>query len=1320
MKPKAIHQFHSGSAFGDAVTNGLLYTQRILTDLGFESQIYVEHVAPEYTEEIEHYSKYKSDEENILLLHHSMGHDLDEWIEGLKDQIILVYHNITPETFFEKDSVFYNYSLKGRRQLDLLKEKSMAAIGDSQLNLDELLERGFTKATSTVIPLLLDYNKVKSSPWNHELFDNNSKTFNVLFIGRVAENKCQHEIIEVYNLFKQKTDVKTKCFIVGGTSGDQYEKSLYEKIVKYGLEEDIVITGKVSSEDLYAYYRLADVFLCLSEHEGFGVPLVESMIFDLPVIAYDSSNIKNTLNNGGLLFKEKNYDELASTILKLSSRRDFRREVILKQRKAVEIYKNNYIQTELIDFFKLLDVECNNTKSDTNNSEDILYQFEGPFDSSYSLAILNREMARSLNKTLPRKVSLFSTEGGGDFPPNEEFIQDMDDVVQMSNLSEKAMSADVVLRNLYPPRVYDAKGLINLTNSYGWEESSFPREYIDDFNQHLDALPVMSTYVQKVMIDNGLTIPAPVIGVGVDHMLNITPKMIELKTKKSFKFLHISSCFPRKGIDVLLEAYCSTFTSSDDVCLVIKTFPNIHNDIEEQILNQKIKNINCPKIELINEDLEEAYIVDLYKRCNCLVAPSRGEGYGMPMAEAMLFGLPVITTGYGGQVDFCNDNTAWLIDYTFEKTQTHMGLFNSYWAEPKVKNLSQLMKELSILPKKEISKKTNIARKNILDHHKWENCSNRIIDVVDNIKNKVYTDKKIPKLGWATTWNSKCGIATYSKFLIDQFSDEIDITIFANRISYTDIIDKLDEINVERVWSDTGETDLTAIYDAVIQNNINILIIQFNFGFFNLYALENLVKKLQLADIKVFIEFHSVADVDKEDFKASLGWIKNTLKSVAKLLVHNIVDLNILKEFDLIDNVTLFPHGVMLSEIDNVQTEEKKLKLGMKDKFVISSYGFMLPSKGIKELIEAFAKVKEKNADVHLLLVNAIYPVDESIAYANECKDLIKKLDLSSEVTMINEFLSDEKSLSYLHCSNLLVMPYRKTNESASGAVRYALSTNKPILCTPQNIFKDIENIVHFTKDESPESIAQAIELLMKDKELLNINTDHQTSWLNEHSWSNMANRLAVFLGLPKRKFKITTSIPIKNNDINYYIDVTSIVYTGVNTDVQERIIKIIKYFIQQDEIKVIPIYRAVNGDYHVANTFFPDYCELSLKDNELVALYKKDIFISLDTDLDIVQNSNTFSFILKSNKRGSKLIYYVPDILPITRPEFFDNTELSDRFTKWIEFIVLNATKIICTSESVKNDITIWISKNISSEMYVPIHVVKIDDELFTQKINE
>ncbi|MCX6075617.1 MAG: glycosyltransferase [Campylobacterales bacterium] len=1111
MSKIIINQFHSGSAYGDAVTNSLFYTQKILQELGFESEIYCEHVAPELKDKILHYSKYKTSQKNILLLHHSMGHDLDEWILNLKDKIVLVYHNITPHDFFPRESPFYHYSLKGREQLEMFKKISHASIGDSKLNVDELLDSGFSEEKTKVIPLLIEYDKVKNHPWNHLLFDANAKTYNILFVGRIAPNKGQFELIELFAHFRKLFLLPSKLFLVGGTTDKNYEQSLHDLIKEKNLQDSIHITGKIPYEDLYAYYRVADVFVCLSEHEGFGVPLIEAMIFDAPVVAYDSSNIKNTLGGSGVLFKEKNLRYMAGFLSLLSKNRALKRAIIKTQRENLLDFQHNKIKYDLAQFLNnqnltSIDLEAL-PKTDSLQSDAI--QIEGPFDSSYSLALLNREMAKTLEKIKPDTVSLFSTEGLGDFEPNQTFLKQNPLYDTLFKRAKKAKAAAVVLRNLYPPRVYDAKGLINLTNSYGWEESSFPQNYIQDFNRHLDALPVMSRYVQKVMIDNGLLIPAPVVGVGVDHMLGIEPKEYKLKTKKRFKFLHISSCFPRKGIDVLLKAYESAFTLSDDVCLVIKTFPNPHNNIEELLKNHKTDNKNFPEIELINQDLEDAFIVNLYKQCSALAAPSRGEGFGLPMAEAMLFDMPVITTGFGGQCDFCTNETSWLIDYTFEKAQTHMNLFNSYWAEPSSEHLAQLMKLLHAMPKEEIEQKSKKAKENILANHKWEHSAVRVLDVVSVIEaSPIFSDKKTA-IGWVSTYNTKCGIATYSELLLNHFDEELfDIKILANHVDKDEIINPQLETDVYRIFNNASDKTLNPLYDTILQNNLKTVVIQFNFGFFNLTALGELLEKLHAQGVNVYITLHSVKDVDKPDFKASLSWIVDSLEKVKRIFVHNIDDLNILKSFGLVENVSLFPHGVQKREQGEEKSLQKKEELSLNGKVVISSYGFMLPHKGIKELIEAFSILRNNHKNLYLLLVNAIYPNPISNAYADECNKIIKESGLSKDVTMINDFLSDNDSFTYLDCSDILVMPYRETQESSSAAVRYALSTNKPVVCTPISIFNDVSDIVHFSQDVSAQSLARKIDALLQNPKLLNAKDATQKEWIQIHDWREVSTRL--------------------------------------------------------------------------------------------------------------------------------------------------------------------------------------------------------------------
>jgi len=1108
MKPVAIHQFHSGSAFGDAVTNSMFIIRKIVREAGFKSDIYVEHVAKEFQNELISYKNYSSHPNQVLIVHHSMGHDLDEWIASLKDQIILVYHNVTPPKFFPKGSPFYHYAQKGKEQLKIFRHLVSGAIADSIFNESELKALGYNKTIT--IPLLINTQEIKRHPWNKQLYDKlkSEKDFNILFVGRIVENKCQHDLIEILRILNNLGYRKSKLYLVGDITSNLYFENLKKLISKYNVNQHVFFTGKVTYEDLYAYYRAADVFLCMSEHEGFCVPIVEAMLFDTPVIAYDSpeSNIRNTLNNGGFLFKEKNHEEIAGLLCLLQKNRKLRRIIVKQQREALNTYRFEHIKAKFLEFLQSLGIEVDiNQKVNLSSESSVKFQIEGPFDSSYSLALLNREMALALNKLYPGRVSLYSTEGPGDFEPNKEFLEAHPDIKKIWEKSEKALATDVLLRNLCPPRVHDMKGLINAMNIYGWEESKFPETYIEDFNAYLDILPVMSNYVKKIMIDSGIQIPVEVTGVGIDHILRIQPKEYKGYLGNGFKFLYISSAFPRKGVDILLKAYSSAFTNKDNVTLIIKAFPNIHNNVADQLKKIREENRTCPEIIFINEDLPYEYIVDIYQKCDCFVAPTRGEGFGLPVAEAMLLGLPVIVTGYGGQSDFCNEEICWLIDYKFRKAKSHFKLFNSVWVEPEVEHLVELMRMIVNLPKEEIEKKTSKAKQFILSRYKWEDCAQRLLQGIKKVeKQPIFYDRKI-RLGWISSWNCKCGIAQYSKYLLDNFDNyDFDIKIFANEAEQ--IIDK-DDSRVIRCWKDASQRDLNSLITKIIQNDIEALVIQYNFGFFNIYSFGKMISLFKEKGIKIFITLHSTADVNKPDFKASLSWIKDSLIKVDRIFVHSIEDLNQLKNMGLIENVTLLPHGIFYREERNVN--KVKTRIGLSGKRIIASYGFLLPHKGIKELIQTFHQLSGNDPNLYLLLVNSLYPSPISEQYRDECLKLIAELNLSPKVLMINDFLKEEESIILLEAADIIVFPYQYTQESASGAVRFGLSSHRPVACTPLKIFSDVEEVVHFLPGFTPEKIAEGLKCFFANPNLLLEKKEIQEKWLKEHSWPNIAKRLS-------------------------------------------------------------------------------------------------------------------------------------------------------------------------------------------------------------------
>ena len=137
---------------------------------------------------------------------------------------------------------------------------------------------------------------------------------NILFVGRLVPNKCQHDLITVFARYREMYG-NCRLILVGGfIEEEKYYQALIEQVQNLGLEGDVLFTGKVPDTILHACYRCADLFWSMSVHEGFGVPLIEAMWFEVPVLAYKSSAVPETLSEGGVLFTDKeDVDRLAAT-----------------------------------------------------------------------------------------------------------------------------------------------------------------------------------------------------------------------------------------------------------------------------------------------------------------------------------------------------------------------------------------------------------------------------------------------------------------------------------------------------------------------------------------------------------------------------------------------------------------------------------------------------------------------------------------------------------------------------------------------------------------------------------------------------------------------------------------------------------------------------------------------------------------------------------------------------------------------------------------------------------------------------------------------
>jgi glycosyltransferase involved in cell wall biosynthesis len=736
-----------------------------------------------------------------------------------------------------------------------------------------------------------------------------------------------------------------------------------------------------------------------------------------------------------------------------------------------------------------------------SNVNKILWRIEGPFDSSYSLALLNREFSRALS-ALGVEVALFSTEGPGDFEPSEMFLKLNPDLNEMYSRSKEISqsNASLVSRNLYPPRVSDMVGRINLLHSYAWEETAFPPEWVNNFNKCLTGLTCLSGHVMRIMQNNGVYVPMSVSGCGVDHWEDVLADssfQILGNSTKSFNFLHVSSFFPRKGPDVLLDAYGRAFTGDDDVCLLIKTFPNPHNRIHEQLINMREKYANYPNVLVIERDLTDGEMKALYSQCDVLVAPSCAEGFGLPLAEAMLSGLPVITTGWSGQMDFCNAENSWLVDYKFEQAKTHFQLTPSAWAACDLEGLARAMRT-SFNTSPEIRREmATKGRELLLKDFTWEVVAKRSLSYYKKI-NALPDSARCtePIIGWVTTWGVKCGIATYSEHLIAGMENRPHIFAAEN----TNLL-KEDDPSITRCW--VGDRDnLKDLTLAVESKNIDVLIIQFNFGFFDQNFLRLFIAEQKLVGRSIIIDMHSTMHPPHAPEK-NLSTYSEGLKLADRVLAHTIDDMNRLKMAGLEDNVALFPHGVLdTPEIDPTLCQVP----------TVATFGFCLPHKGLLEVVMAIGVLRDMGKIVHLKLVNAIYPADISLALAEEIRAKIKILDLEKYIVFQSMFLSDDESISLLQSSDLVIFSYLPTTESASGAARYGFASGKPMLVTDIPIFEEFGELVWRTKAQSVEELAADIWNTLKQIRSNSREHIHRSSlskaWRIQHSYSSLSLRL--------------------------------------------------------------------------------------------------------------------------------------------------------------------------------------------------------------------
>ena len=332
----SIHQVLATLGYGDAIGHEVLGIQRVLRGAGYQSEIFVEtadHRLESLTRDYRELIDF-SRPDNLLIHHFSLGSRASRIAYALPERMALVYHNITPpEYFVGVHRTLARQCFRGRRELRLYAGRCDLALGDSEFNRQDLEALGFPR--TAVLPVVPDFSHLDRAPDDFVARQFDDAWTNILFVGRVIANKKIEDLIRFFHAYQTLFNPRSRLLIVGSHGGFERYLAALQQLVAALDASNVHFVGQVSDEELVAYYEIADLFLCASEHEGFCVPLVEAFYKQVPVLAYAATAVPATMDGAGVLYDDKDPRHVAALMDAVLSNCALEDRIVDAQRAAV-------------------------------------------------------------------------------------------------------------------------------------------------------------------------------------------------------------------------------------------------------------------------------------------------------------------------------------------------------------------------------------------------------------------------------------------------------------------------------------------------------------------------------------------------------------------------------------------------------------------------------------------------------------------------------------------------------------------------------------------------------------------------------------------------------------------------------------------------------------------------------------------------------------------------------------------------------------------------------------------------------------------------
>ncbi len=344
-----VNQWVPAAHRGDAIGDSARRVRGLLRGMGHQSDLFALTIDEDLVDDVRPFADPDARRGDLTIFHYALPSPMTEAFATLPHGRVLQYHNVTPAHFFAPyHAGIFRLAQLGRQELATLAGRTDAALGDSEYNRAELASLGFDN--TGVFPIAIDVERITRAPRRPALEKVLSDgPLNFLFVGRIVPNKKIEDHIRLAEIYKRYVDVNYRFIFVGKTDGvPRYYNMVRALIAEFEMPADrFWFTGPVPDEDLAAYYRTASVYLSLSEHEGFCVPLLEAMAADVPVLAYASTAVPDTLGGAGVSFQPKDLELAAELLGDLAYNDTLRAQVIAGQRRRLADFGDDRIRQAL-------------------------------------------------------------------------------------------------------------------------------------------------------------------------------------------------------------------------------------------------------------------------------------------------------------------------------------------------------------------------------------------------------------------------------------------------------------------------------------------------------------------------------------------------------------------------------------------------------------------------------------------------------------------------------------------------------------------------------------------------------------------------------------------------------------------------------------------------------------------------------------------------------------------------------------------------------------------------------------------------------------